>query len=148
MTNLNTFRFDDHKGIVITPKNSRDCKTADNVTAGDIVKIKNVAGPITVVEKITADTDVPFGVVAYDSAKKVDYTAGEIVNIAYDYSIVKMEASAAINAGAKVMPVVSGMKVATASAGKTAIGQACIPAAAAGELIPVMLFKPETIPSA
>ena len=148
MTNLNTFRFDDHKGIVVTPKNSRDCRAYEALSAGDIVKIKNVAGPITVVEKITAATDIPFGVVAYDSAKKADYGAGEIVNIAYDYSIVKMEASAAINAGAKIMAVVSGMKVATATGGNVAFGQACIPAAASGDLIPVMLFKPETIPSA
>lgn len=146
---LNTFRFDDNKGIVVTPKNTRDCKAAEALTAGDIVKIKNVAGSkITVVEKVTADTDVPFGVVAYDSARKVSYSSGEIVNIAYDYSIVKMEASAAINAGAEVMAVVSGMKVATATSGKVAFGQACIPAAAAGDLIPVMLFKPATVATA
>lgn len=144
MTNLNVFRFDDHKGIVVTPKNSRDCKAAEALTAGDVVKIKNVDSPITVVEKVTADTDMAFGVVTYDSARKADYAEGEIVNIAYDYSIVKMEASAAINAGAEVAVVVDGMKVVTATTSKTAIGQACIKAAS-GSLVPVMLHAAKTV---
>ena len=70
MANLNTFRFEDAKGIVVTAKNTRDCKAAEALVAGDIVKIKDVASPITVVEKITAATDPIFGVVVYDAARK------------------------------------------------------------------------------
>lgn len=140
MTNLNTFRFEDGKGVVVVAKNTRDCRAAEALAAGDVVKIKDAAGPITVVEKVTADTDIVFGVVAYDSAKKDDAVAGDIVNIAYDYSIVKMEASAAIAAGAEVGVVVDGMKVVTAAKDKAIIGQACIKAAA-GDFVPVMIVR-------
>ncbi len=149
---LNQFGISDGKGIVVTPKNTRDCKvyTEDGavLNPGDFVKIKDVAGPITVVEKIAAATDNVFGVVAYDSAKKETYGNGEIANIAYDYSIVKMEASAAIAAGTEVMPVVEGSKVATATANNMAIGQACIKATAAGQLIPVMIHKATKVAAA
>ena len=144
MSNLNQFRPTDHKGIVVTPKNSRECKAGEALTAGDIVKIKDVAGPITTVVKVAAATDKVFGVVAYDSARKVDYAEGEILNVAYDYSIVKMEANATIAAGAEVAAVPNGMKVATAASGNIAFGQACIQAAA-GELVPVMLHRAETV---
>lgn len=144
MSNLNQFRPTDRKGIVVTPKHSRECKAAEALTAGDIVKIKDVASPITTVEKVTAATDKVFGVVAYDSARKTDYAEGEIVNVAYDYSIVKMEASAAIAAGAEVAAVVDGMKVVTATSGNVAFGEACIKAAA-GELVPVMLHRAEKV---
>ena len=144
MTNLNTFRFEDAKGIVVTAKNTRDCKAAEALVAGDIVKIKDVASPITVVEKITAATDPVFGVVAYDAARKNGCAEGDIVNIAYDYSIVKMEANEAVAAGANVMAVVDGMKINTATATNTAFGQACIKAGA-GELVPVMLYASYTV---
>ena len=144
MSNLNQFRPTDHKGIVVTPKNSRECRAGEALTAGDIVKIKDVAGPITTVVKVAAATDKVFGVVAYDSARKVDYAEGEILNIAYDYSIVKMEANTTIAAGAEVAAVPNGMKVATAASGNVAFGQACIQAAA-GELVPVMLHRAETV---
>ena len=140
MTNLNQFRPSDEKGIVVTAKNTRDCLAAEALVAGDIVKIKDVASPITTVEKVTAATDDVFGVVAYDSARKNECQAGDIVNIAYDYSIVKMEANAAIAAGAKVAAVVNGMKVETQSASNTVVGRACIKAAT-GDLVPVMLGK-------
>ncbi len=143
---LNRFRFGDAKGVVVTAKNTRDCKAAEALAAGDIVKIKDVDSPITVVEKITADTDTIFGVVAFDTAYANGAKEGEIVNIAYDYSIVKMEASAALAAGADVMAVVEGMKVATATNGKTAFGQACIKAKA-GDLVPVMLYAPYELPA-
>lgn len=144
MSNLNQFRPTDKKGIVVTPKNSRECRAAETLTAGDIVKIKDVAGPITTVEKVTGNTDKVFGVVAYDSARKETYAAGEILNVAYDYSIVKMEANATIAAGAEVAAVVDGMKVATAASGNVAFGQACIQAVV-GELVPVMLHRAEVV---
>lgn len=139
---LNQFRVTDGKGVVVTPKNTRDCKAAEALQAGDIVKIKDVASPITVVEKVTAATDVPFGVVAFDTAYKNGCAAGEIVNVAYDYSIVKMEASAAIAAGALVA-FDTGMKVKTAVSGNKAVGQATIKCAS-GELVPVMI-KPAAV---
>lgn len=142
MTNLNVFRFDDHKGIVVTPKNSRDCVAYEALAAGDIVKIKNVDNALTVVEKVTGNTDKVFGVVTYDSARKENYGAGEIVNIAYDYSIVKMVADGAIAAGQEVMAVADGMKVKAATSGKVTFGQAC-QKAASGSLCCIMLHRPE-----
>ena len=138
---LNQFRVTDGKGVVVTPKNTRECKAAEALKAGDIVKIKNIDSPITVVEKVTATTDVPFGVVSYDTAKQEACVAGDIVNVAYDYSVVKMEAKDALNAGAKVMAVINGMQVTTATDGQAIVGQACIKCAA-GALVPVMI-KPE-----
>lgn len=138
MANLNQFGITDEKGIVVTAKNTRDCKAAEPLKAGDFVKIKDVASPITVVEKVTANTDDVFGVVSYDTARRNGCEAGDIVNIAYDYSIVKMEANAAIAAGADVEVVVNGMKVATHANG-TIMGQACIKAAA-GDIFPVMIW--------
>ena len=142
--NLNRFRFEDAKGVVVTAKNTRDCKAAEDLVAGDIVKIKDVASPITVVEKITAATDAIFGVVAFDTAYANGAKAGEIVNIAYDYSIIKMETNAAVAAGADLMAVVDGMKVDTVTDGQTAFGQACIKAGE-GELVPVMLYASYTV---
>lgn len=141
---LNQFRITDGKGVVVTPKNSRDCKAAEALTAGDVVKIKDVASAITVVEKVTAATDAVFGVVAYDAAEKNEHKAGEIVNVVYDYSIIKLEAGADLAAGAEVMVSVEDMKIVTATEGNVAFGQACIKATA-GDLVPVMLHRAQTV---
>lgn len=143
---LNQFRVTDTKGRVLNPdKGFRyDVQlSGGQVVPGDCVKLKNVAGSKTiVVEKIAADTDVVFGMVVYESAKANAYNDGEMLTVASDYSLVTCEASAEINAGVGVMPVIDGQKVATATASKIVIGTALTPAAAAGDIITVRLEKP------
>ena len=139
---LNAFTYDDQKGKVVNGDKGLafSCKLATSANAGDFVKITSVAGSrVIVVTPITADTDDIFGVIPYESAKKNVYVAGDMVTVMSDYAIVVCEASAAIAAGATVMPVVSGMKVATQTYGKSVVGKALKPAAGAGSLVEVLV---------
>lgn len=147
---LNQFAYVEQKGSLKNPDKGirMDCKVYDSeagtLVPGTCVKLVDVTGDVITVQAIAADTDTVFGTVAYDAAKKNTYVAGEMVTIARDYSLLKMEASAAIAAGAAVMPVVTGAKVATATAGKTVIGTALTKASTTGDLILVELspYKP------
>lgn len=118
---------------------SVDSSAPANLVAGDLVKLVDSAGGVPKVIKITADTDDVFGVVLY-SFKDASYPDLASVEIAaFRGAVVYMESSAAIARGAKVMPVVSGSKVATATVGKRVIGQALDKATASGELIRVVV---------
>lgn len=118
---------------------------AADLVPGDVVKLKDVAGDTIAVEKIAATTDLPFGMVEYESAKGNLYHTKDMLTIASDYSIITCEASAAISAGAKVMPVIAGQKVAAATATNYAIGIALNKATANGDIIRVLLQKPEKV---
>lgn len=105
---------------------------------GQAVKLVDSAGGVPKVTAITADTDEIFGIIPYH-VQQSSFAAGEPVEVAAQGNVVYMEASAAIARGAKVMAVVTGSKIATATAGKTMIGFAFDKAATNGDLIRVYL---------
>lgn len=141
---LNQFTYSDVKGSV---KNGAEglglsAKLYGTINAGDFVKIKAVSGAKTlVVEAAAADTDNVLGVIPYESAKKNAYVDGDMVTVQADFTRIICTASAAISAGATVMPVISGMKVATQTTGKTGVGIALRPATTDGDLIEVLLKR-------
>ena len=139
---LNSFTYAEIKGAVKNGEKGHgfSCKLYGTANAGDFVKIKNVSGSkVIVVEVIAADTDNIFGIIPYESAKKNAYVSGDMVTVMQDYTVAVCEASAAIAAGATVMPVVSGMKVATQTTGKTMLGIALKPASGTGSLVEVLV---------
>jgi hypothetical protein len=116
--------------------------TSAGLIPGQAVKLVDIKGGIPDVVEIAADTDDVFGFVAYN-LKDQSFSAGMKVEVAFfRAAIMYMEASAAIVPYAKVMAVVTGQKVATATTGKTIIGRALDKAAASGELIRVMIDLP------
>lgn len=141
---LNVFTYNDAKGRVVNGDEGLglSAKLYGTANAGDFVKIKSVAGSkVLVVEVAAADTDDVIGVIPYESAKKNAYVDGDMVTVMSDLTRIICTASAAINMGATVMPVITGMKIATQTTGKTAIGIALRPAAADGDLIEVLLKR-------
>ena len=138
---LNSFTYNDQKGKVVNGDkgHSFGCKLYGTANAGDFVKRKAVAGSkVIVVEAIAADTDEVFGIIPYESAKKNAYVSGDMVTVQGDYTRIVCTASGSIAATATVMPVVSGMKVATQTYGKSVVGIALLPAAD-GELVEVLV---------
>lgn len=105
---------------------------------GDAVILADVAGSGLEFLLATAATDDIFGFVQYESAKKNSYAADDYVTIASDYTLIVMEASAAIARGAAVQFVPSGSKVATRTSGKV-VGRAMQKAAADTNLIKVLV---------
>lgn len=140
----NAFRPSEGKSKVLNPGygKSYECKLYGTAVAGTFVKIKAVAGAKTrVVEAITADTDKVFGIIPYNAVMN-SYTDGQMVNVVRDFTTIVCEASAAINAGDTVMPVISGLKVATQTTGKSVVGEAVTPATQAGDLLEVLIKIP------
>ena len=138
---LNQFTYTDVKGKVVNGAKgfSVGAKLYGTANAGDFVKRKAVAGSkVIVVEPIAADTDEVFGIIPYESSKKNAYVDGDMVTVQSDYTRIVCTASGAITAVQTVMPVVSGMKVATQTTGKTIVGIALQPAAD-GELVEVLV---------
>lgn len=138
---LNQFTYTDVKGKVVNGDKGIGfgCKLYGTANAGDFVKRKAVAGSkVIVVEAIAADTDVIFGVIPYESAKKNAYVSGDMVTVQGDYTRIVCTASGAITAVQTVMPVVTGMKVAAQTVGKSIVGIALQPAAD-GELVEVLV---------
>jgi len=139
---LNTFTYDEQKGSVKNGEKGLglSCKLVAAANAGDFVKQTSVTGSkVITITPITADTDIIFGMIPYESSKKNVYVSGDMVTVMTDYTIVVCEASAAIAAGATVMPVVTGMKVATQTSGKSILGVALKPAAADTNLVEVLV---------
>lgn len=143
--NINQFAQTPTKGqadLSLNP-NTLGCQvTSDEATAlvpGQAVKLVDSLGGVPKVTAVTADTDDIFGVVLYN-VKNATFPALQALEVAAQDNVVYMEASAAIARGAKVMYVVTGQKVATATAGKTVVGFAFDKATASGDLIRVYLL--------
>lgn len=141
---LNQFSQSAVKGLVDLQlsKNTFPCVVKSDestpLVPGQGVKIADVAGGAIVVTALTADTDKVFGYVAYN-LKDSSFAAGSFVEVASGLAVMYLEASAAIARGAEVMPVITGSKVATATAGKSIAGHALDKAAADGDLIRVLI---------
>lgn len=119
-----------------------DSSSAGNLIPAQAVKLVNVASGIPNIVECSADTDDVFGFIAYN-IKDQEFDAGAKVEVAMGRTgVMYMEASAAIAVNAPVMIVVSGQKVATATAGKMIIGRALDKASASGDLIRVMIDLP------
>ena len=126
--NLNQFNIEDVNARILNPdKGFRfECKANTSIEAGQAVKLVAVAGAsVPVVTPVTAKSDIPFGIVAYEPAKKNTYVAGDMVTVAGDYSIVKITTSSVLNAGAAVVyDTTAGKAVDAADEGEAILGHA------------------------
>lgn len=144
--NINQFGISANKGCLDLHKNSNtiacvvDSSQSTALVPGQCVTIVDSAGGSPKVIAQAADTGITFGVVNF-SVKDASFAAGSAVEISMDHNVIYMEASAAIARGAKVMPVITGSKVATATTGKPVMGIALDKAAADGDLIRVMIIS-------
>lgn len=107
---------------------------------GTAVKLVNVSGYKEAVIDKAAAGDTIFGFITYRT-KKATFVAGEVADVAFSGSFMKMEASAAINAGASLEIVASGDKVVTLNT-NTKVGVAMQSAAASGDIITVLITAP------
>ena len=147
---LNVFKPKNQKGDVVFKDFGLriEAKIASTesgtLVPGTVVKLVDVSGDKPAVA-IAAASDTAFGVVQYEAAKKNSYTyaagADNSITIASFASVIKLEASAAIAAGAKVEYVPTGAKVVTNSTG-VAFGKALDKATASGDIIKVMVLVP------
>lgn len=147
--NLNTFELGTAKGVVqfLPSSNVFTCQVykslSGTLTPGQPVKlVAGVAGQITVTA-CAAESDAVFGVVPLRH-KLNGYVAGDLVEIASDYSVVTMEANAAITQYSAVKAAGTGLVNVAAVAGDESpaaaqIGIALDAAAAQGDLIRVLI---------
>jgi hypothetical protein len=149
---MNQFALEAIKGMIdlkVGPANVISCEidssSAGSLVPGQAVKIVSAAGGIPNVVECAAASDDVFGFIAYD-IKDTTFSSGDKVEIAFSRgSAMYMEASAAITANAKVMIVLSGNKVATATSTNMIVGRALDRAAASGDLIRVIIDLPGTL---
>lgn len=125
-----------------TVSGSIDTTSNGGLIAGQPVKMIDSAGGAPKFVECGADTDDVYGFINYNG-KNSTFEVGDAVEVsALMGNFMYMEASAAIARNAKVMIVVSGSKVATATSGKTIVGRAYDKAASSGDLIRVTINLP------
>lgn len=121
-----------------------DTTSAGSLIPGQPVKMVDSAGGVPKFVECAADTDDVYGFITYDIKSQL-FNAGDRVEVAaMRDNVMYMTASAAIARNAKVMIVVSGSKVATATTGKTIVGRALDKASLNGDLIRVTIDLPGT----
>ena len=147
--NLNTFELGTAKGVVqyLPSSNVFTCQVYKSLSgtlkAGQPVKlVAGVAGQITVTA-CAGEDDPVFGVIPLRH-KVNGYVAGDLVEVASDYSVITMEAAGAISAYDKVKAAGSAYDQVDAIAGDESpaaaqIGIALDAAAAEGDLIRVLI---------
>lgn len=119
-----------------------DTTSAGSLVPGQAVKIVDSLYGIPKVVEIAADTDDIFGFINYN-IKDATFGVGARCEISmFRGNVMWMTVSAAVARNAKVMAVVSGSKVATATVGKTVIGRALDKASTNGDLIRVIIDLP------
>ncbi len=119
-----------------------DVSTGGGLVPGQAVKVVDNASYLPKVVECAADTDDVYGFINYD-IKSATFGSGDRVQIsAMRDNVMYMTASEAIAKNGKVMIVVSGSKVATATSGKTIVGRAFDKASADGDLIRVTIDLP------
>lgn len=108
------------------------------LVAGQPVKRVDGYGAI-LVTACTSDDDLVLGFVAYDPIHS-SYAAGKALTVAQGMGdVIYLEAGAAFNAMTKLMIVVSGSKVITATGGKPIIGYAVDKSSGSGAIVRVSL---------
>ena len=147
--NLNTFELGTAKGVTqfLPTSNVFTCQVykslSGTLTPGQPVKlVAGVAGQITVTA-CAAESDAVFGVVPLRH-KLNGYSAGDMVEVASDYSVITMEANGAISAYAAVKAAGTAYDKVDAIAGTESpaaaqVGIALDAAAASGDLIRVLV---------
>lgn len=119
-----------------------DVSSAGALVPGQAVKMVNSAGGVPKVVECSDDSDDVFGFINYNIKNRV-FNAYDYVELsALRDNCMFMTASAAIARNAKVMIVVSGQQVATATSGNMIIGRAYDQASASGDLIRVIIDLP------
>lgn len=147
--NLNAFALGTAKGVTqfLPTSNVFTCQVykslSGTLVAGQPVKlVGGVAGQVTVTA-CAAESDAVFGVIPLRH-KINGYVAGDLVEIASDYSIITMEAAGAISVGAAVKAAGTAFDKVDAIAGTESpaaaqVGIALDAAAASGDLIRVLV---------
>ncbi len=109
-----------------------------SLIAGQAVKIEDSANGIPRVLALTADTDVPFGILLYNG-KNSAFTASQRAEVGLGQTVVYMTAGGAIPRGSDVEYVRGTNRVIAAAGVNPVIGFAFDKAAANGDLIRVYL---------
>lgn len=115
-----------------------DSTQATALVPGQAVKLVDSLGGVPKVIAVAADTDKIFGFVAFTFKDKT-FPALSAVEISVEGNIMYLQSSAAVARGAKLMYVVAGKKVATATNGKSCVGFSLDKASVADQLIKVWL---------
>lgn len=115
-----------------------DPAATETLVGGDAVYISGVSAGVIYFRKISASTQVPFGFV-FVSHKESSFKANYPVEIAGDLSVIWLEASTTITAGADIIPVSTGSMVVTADGSLPICGKAIDAATAANTLIRVLV---------
>ncbi len=119
-----------------------DTSSGGGLIPGQSVKMVDSAGGVPKFVECAADTDDVYGFIVYD-IKSQTFGVGDRIEVAaMRNDVMYMTASAAIARNAKVMIVVAGSQVATATSGKIIVGRAFDKAAALGDLIRVTIDLP------
>ena len=144
----NQFEMSREKGTSALLENTEvlecrvDSSESTALVAGQAVKVKDVTNDLVTVTAATDDADDILGFVLY-SVKTDTHAADANVKVAIRGTVMNMEASAAIAAGANVEIVVTGQKILTVTnTGSRIIGKALNKAAADGDIIPVLVNTP------
>ncbi len=144
MTQLsNQLGFTPEKGLISGAPSwdALSCLVSENeagtLVAGQAVVLEDAAGKQIPVLAATATTDAIFGFVPHN-VKTDSYSALDQVKVSKANDIIYLEANAAIARGAELEVVITGSRVQTQATGTT-IGVALDKAAAAGDLIRVLL---------
>ena len=122
-----------------------DVTSAGGLVPGQAVKMVDSLGGVPKVVECAADSDDVFGFIAYNIKNKFFAALDYVEVAAMRNSVMYMESSAAVARFAKVMIVLAGSKVATATTGKTIVGRAYDKATASGALIRVVIDLPGTL---
>lgn len=121
-----------------------DSTSAGSLVPGQAVTMVDSSNGIPKVVEAAANTDDIFGFINYNQ-KNATFSAYDKVEVSiFRGNVMWMTVSAAVARWAKLMIVVSGSKVATATVGKTVIGRALDKASANNDLIRVFIDLPAT----
>jgi hypothetical protein len=139
--NLNQFTMTQEKGQLTLGLNTNVLSLQINVNS------TNTFGPATAVKLIGSKkvekalpTDKIFGFITFQR-KTNAYTAGKMVEVAFDNTVMIMEASGTINAGDYVV-ISANDTIATSNGTDTIIGQALDSALNVGDKIAVLIKTP------
>jgi predicted RecA/RadA family phage recombinase len=80
--------------------------TATDLQVGKGVRLvdggANDPNDVPLVDGVTVDTQAPVGVILYSTENNDDYSAGDVVTVATQGAVIRMQASGALNRGVRV----------------------------------------------
>lgn len=140
---MNTFGMSTEKGFLsnVVNNNVLPCRIYASSVAtlygATAVKVVDTSEKELIVDK-AGPTDKIFGFLTFNS-KINKYIAGDRANVAFENSVMNMEAGAAILAGAELEQVATGDKVITNAGTNTKVAIALRKATTDGDIIPVLI---------